>query len=727
MTGNEPRTQAIYEITNREPVEAKAPEKLEDIWASHVFSLSKMQATLPKSVFKSLKETIKTGKKLDHSVADAVAGAMRDWAMSMGAMYYAHVFYPLTGGTAEKHDGFISPQSDGGVISEFSGKLLIQGEPDGSSFPNGGIRDTFEARGYTGWDVTSPAYILENEMGATLCIPTVFVSWTGEALDKKTPLLRSIAVVDKAANRVLKLLGNTDVAAVNSSCGAEQEYFLIDANFANARPDLLLAGRTLFGKAPAKGQQFDDHYFGAIPPRVQAYMHDVETRLYKLGIPAKTSHNEVAPGQFEIAPVFESANVASDHQQQIMTTLRDTAADHGFLCLLHEKPFAGINGSGKHVNWSIGNSTQGNLLDPGDTPEENLQFLAFCGAVIRGVHLYGPLMRAVIATASNDHRLGANEAPPAIMSVYLGSQLEDIFNQIKDGKLTGSSHKGEMNLGVDVLPPLTKDAGDRNRTSPFAFTGNRFEFRAVGSSQSVSGPLIALNTMMADSLNWIADQLDAKIGSDSSAEDIGSAVQSILKDVMDKHGAAVFGGNGYSDEWHKEAVEQRGLLNIPTTADALPYLKDSSIAELFKNTGVLSPTELESRFEVYAEQYVLSIEVEAKLVIDMAKTLIYPAVMRHLSEAAGAVANLSDIGIDVDKTPVEKVAGLAKSLLDGANELEGAIAKHDFGSTEEHMSYCAETIRGIMDSIRETADTLEGEIADDLWPLPTYEEMLFIK
>ena len=727
MTGNESRTQAIYEITNREPIEAKAPEKLEDIWASHVFSLSKMQATLPKNVFKSLKETIKTGKKLDPSVADAVAGAMRDWAMSMGAMYYAHVFYPLTGGTAEKHDGFISPQGDGGIISEFSGKLLIQGEPDGSSFPNGGIRDTFEARGYTGWDVTSPAYILENEMGATLCIPTVFVSWTGEALDKKTPLLRSIAVVDKAANRVLKLLGNTEVASVNSSCGAEQEYFLVDANFANARPDLLLAGRTLFGRPPAKGQQFDDHYFGAIPPRVQAYMHDVETRLYKLGIPAKTSHNEVAPGQFEIAPVFESANVASDHQQQIMTTLRDTAADHGFLCLLHEKPFAGINGSGKHVNWSIGNSTQGNLLDPGDTPEENLQFLAFCGAVIRGVHLFGPLMRAVIATASNDHRLGANEAPPAIMSVYLGSQLEDIFNQIKDGKLTGSSHKGVMNLGVDVLPPLSKDPGDRNRTSPFAFTGNRFEFRAVGSSQSVSGPLIALNTMMADSLSWVADQLEAKIGSDSSAEDVGNAVQAILKDVMDKHGAAVFGGNGYSDEWHKEAVEQRGLLNIPTTADALPYLKDSSIVELFESTGVLSPTELESRFEVYAEQYVLSIEVEAKLVVDMAKTVIYPAVMRHLSESAGTVANLSDIGIDVDKSPVEKVAGLAKTLLEGANELDSAIAKHDFGSTEEHMTYCAETIRGMMNSVREAADALEGEIADDLWPLPTYEEMLFIK
>ena len=728
MTGNESRVQAIYEITNKEPIESKAPQKLEDIWASHVFSLSKMQASLPKDTFKSLKKTIKTGEPLDPAVADAVAGAMRDWAISMGARFYAHVFYPLTGLTAEKHDGFISPQSDGGIISEFSGKLLIQGEPDGSSFPNGGIRDTFEARGYTGWDVTSPAYILESELGATLCIPTVFVSWTGEALDKKTPLLRSIAVVDKAANRMLKLLGNTDIASVNSSCGAEQEYFLVDTHFSNARPDLLMAGRTLFGKAPAKGQQFDDHYFGAIPPRVQSFMHEVEETLYKLGIPAKTSHNEVAPGQFEIAPVFESANVASDHQQQIMTTLKDVAKKHGFMCLLHEKPFAGINGSGKHVNWSIGNSTQGNLLDPGDTPEENLQFLAFCGAVIRGVHLYGPLMRAVIATASNDHRLGANEAPPAIMSVYLGSQLEDIFNQIKDGKLTGSSHKGVMNLGVDVLPPLSKDAGDRNRTSPFAFTGNRFEFRAVGSSQSVSGPLITLNTMMADSLNWMSDQLESKLsGGGDGGGDVGEAVQAVLKDIMDKHGAAVFGGNGYSEEWHTEAVEQRGLKNIPTTADALPYLKDPSIKTLFESTGVLSPTELESRFEVYAEQYILSIEVEARLACDMAKTLIYPAAMRYLSESAGAIANLSDIGVEMDKAPVEKVAELAKALLDGASELESAIAKHDFSATEDHMNYCANTVRGMMDKVREAADTLEGEIADDLWPLPTYEEMLFIK
>ena len=513
MSGNELRAQAIANITNRQPLPLKTPGRLEDLWARDVFTLAKMQECLPKAVFKSLYKTVKTGATLDVSVADVVAVAMKDWAIAKGALYYSHVFYPLTNATAEKHDGFISVQGDGSVISEFAGKVLVQGEPDGSSFPNGGIRSTFEARGYTAWDVTSPAFVMETDNGVTLCIPTVFVSWTGEALDKKTPLLRSNAAMSKAATRVLKLLGHTDVATVNSSCGAEQEYFLVDANFASVRPDLLLAGRTLFGKSPAKGQQFDDHYFGAIPERVQVFMQDVEERLYRLGIPAKTRHNEVAPGQFEIAPFFEAANVASDHQQLMMTLLRNTAKKHGFVCLLHEKPFAGINGSGKHVNWSVGNPTQGNLLDPGDTPHSNAQFLVFCGAVIRGVHKYGPLLRAVIATASNDHRLGANEAPPAIISIYLGTQLQDVFDQIASGEVTGSASKGVMNLGVDTLPLFPKDPGDRNRTSPFAFTGNRFEFRAVGSGQSVSGPLVAMNTIMADSLDWMADQLEAKLSS----------------------------------------------------------------------------------------------------------------------------------------------------------------------------------------------------------------------
>ena len=722
--GYEPRTQAIYQITHREPIAVKPPELLEDMWAEDVFSLSKMQACLPKRVFKSLKKTIQSDAKLDPSIADIVASAMKDWAVSKGALYYAHVFYPMTNATAEKHDGFISIESDGTVISEFSGKTLIKGEPDGSSFPNGGIRSTFEARGYTAWDVTSPAYVMETDNGVTLCIPTVFVSWTGEALDKKIPLLRSIGAMNKSATQVLKLLGYDDVARVNSSCGAEQEYFLVDAAFANSRPDLLLAGRTLFGKIPPKGQQFDDHYFGAIPERVQVFMQEVERRMYRLGIPAKTRHNEVAPGQFEIAPIFEPADAAADHQQLIITILRNTAKKHGFVCLLHEKPFAGINGSGKHVNWSVSNSTQGNLLNPGDTPHENLQFLTFCGAIIRGVHKYGPLLRAVVATASNDHRLGANEAPPAIMSVYLGSQLEDIFEQIQKGEVTGCKPSDIMDLGVETVPTFMKDSGDRNRTSPFAFTGNRFEFRAVGSHQSVAGPLIAMNTILADSLDWIANKLESDL---SKGTDLKTAVFGILKEIMDEHGAVVFGGDGYSEEWHKMAVEERGLPNLPTTADALPVLKEKYIEELFEKTGVLSPRELESRFEVYAEQYILSIEVEAKLVLDMAKTKIYPAAVKYVSELSATISNLKALSIDFNPESAKKIASLANGMMEATSKLESAMTREDFSSTEEHMQYFAKTIRSLMDEVRNYADALEGEVADDLWPLPKYQEMLFIK
>ncbi len=724
MSGNALRSQAIRQITEREKMPSKLPSRLEELWAVDVFTLSKMQACLPKDVFKSLKKTIKEGNKLDISVAGVVAAAMKDWAISKGALYYSHVFYPMTNITAEKHDGFISPQGDGSVITEFTGKLLVQGEPDGSSFPNGGIRNTSAARGYTAWDVTSPAYVMETDNGVTLCIPTVFVSWTGEALDKKTPLLRSNAAVSKSAIRLLKLLGNSEVAPLNSSCGAEQEYFLVDTHFANARPDLLMTGRTLFGLSSAKGQQFEDHYFGAIPERVQVFMQDVEERLYRLGIPAKTRHNEVAPGQFEIAPVYEAANVASDHQQMIMTLLRMVAKKHGLTCLLHEKPFAGINGSGKHVNWSIGNSTQGNLLDPGETPHENIQFLMFCGAVIRGVHKYGPLMRAAIATASNDHRLGANEAPPAIISVYLGSQIEEVFNQIKAGKVTGVPEGGLMKLGVATLPEFDKDAGDRNRTSPFAFTGNRFEFRAVGSSQSVSGPLVCLNTILADSLDWMSDALEAELGKGTKSD---AACMAVLKTVMDQHGAVIFGGNGYSEEWHKEAVESRGLLNLPTTADALPFLKEKSIVALFEKSGVLSPAELESRFEVYSEQYVKVIEMEASLVISMAKTSIYPAAVRYLGELAGSIAAAKSAGLDLDKTTAEAVASSIKSMSDKVAELEKALEKEGFADTEAHMNHSARVIRPLMDSVREFGDALESEVADDLWPLPKYQEMLFIK
>jgi glutamine synthetase len=718
------RVQAISQVTDRKPLPSKIPQRLEALWATDVFTLSKMQASLPKDVFKSVKNTILTGGKLDVSIASAVAAAMKDWATSKGALYYAHVFYPMTNATAEKHDGFISVQSDGSVITEFTGKVLVQGEPDGSSFPNGGLRSTFEARGYTAWDVTSPAYVMETDNGVTLCIPTVFISWTGEALDKKTPLLRSISSMSKAATRVLKLLGHTEVAPVNSSCGAEQEYFLVDAHFAHSRPDLLLTGRTLFGKPAAKGQQFDDHYFGAIPERVQVFMQEVEERMYRLGIPAKTRHNEVAPGQFEIAPFFEAANVASDHQQLIMTLLKSTAKKHGFVCLLHEKPFAGINGSGKHVNWSVGNATQGNLLDPGDTPHANMQFLLFCGAVIRGVHKYGALLRAVVATASNDHRLGANEAPPAIISVYLGSQLEKVFDQISQGRIEGSDAPGLMDLGVDTLPVFPKDPGDRNRTSPFAFTGNRFEFRAVGSNQSVSGPLVAMNTILADSLTWVADNLESRM---KAGEDLNTAAQGVLKEIMDKHRNVIFGGNGYSPEWHKMAVEERGLANLRTTADALPVLKADYIEELFTRMGVFTPVELESRFDVYAEQYLLAIEVEAKLVVSMAKTIIYPAAVRYLSELSLAIANAAAIGIEIDKESAQTVSNLIKLLMDGVSKLSAAIAKQDFASIEEHMQYSAQTIRPLMDQVREYADTLEGEVADNFWPLPTYQEMLFVK
>ncbi|MCW8942630.1 MAG: glutamine synthetase III, partial [Gammaproteobacteria bacterium] len=671
-----------------------------------------------------LKQTIKTGSELDPTVADAVAAAMKDWAIKKGALYFSHVFYPLTGLSAEKHDGFIMPDSDGAAITEFTGSLLVKGEPDGSSFPNGGIRGTFEARGYTAWDVTSPAYIMNTDNGKTLCLPTVFISWTGEALDKKTPLLRSNAAMDKAARRVLSLLGETDIAPVNSSCGAEQEYFLVDAAFANARPDLLLAGRTLFGAPAAKGQEFDDHYFGAIPARVQVFMQDFEDKLYKLGIPAKTHHNEVAPGQFEIAPYFEAANIAADHQQLMMTLLKSTAKKHGFVCLLHEKPFAGINGSGKHVNWSVGNSTQGNLLDPGSTPHENLNFLLFCGAVIRGVHKFGPLLRAVIASAGNDHRLGANEAPPAILSVYLGDQLEKVFQDIKDGKVTVGEDGGEMDLGLSQILKFERDPGDRNRTSPFAFTGNRFEFRAVGSSQSVSGPLVAMNTMLADSLNWIAEKLEAELNGGTSQAD---AVVKVLKELMTEHGNAVFGGDGYSSEWHEAAVKERGLKNIPTTADALPALREASVKKLFADTGVLSPVELESRFEVYAEQYVLSIEVEAKLVIDMAKTSIYPVAMSYLSGLAKTGKRMAKMKIDLDNSTAETVAAEVNAMMSAVSKLSEAMEKEDFASTEEHMQFCANVIRSLMDEVRAHADALEAEVSDELWPLPKYQEMLFIK
>lgn len=724
MSGNEYRLQAVNEITNGGAFEAEMTESLNSIWACDVFNLATMEEKLSKAAFKAMKKTVQTGAELEPGTADVVAMAMKDWAMAKGAKFFSHIFYPMTNATAEKHDGFIITSPEGNAITEFTGSLLIKGEPDGSSFPNGSLRMTNAARGYTAWDPTSPAYIMHTANGATLMIPSVFMSWTGEALDKKIPLLRSNAAMNKAAQKVLSLMGETEIATLNSSCGAEQEYFLVDENFANARPDLLLAGRTLFGAAPAKGQQFDDHYFGAIPERVQVFMQDFEDKLYRLGIPAKTHHNEVAPGQFEIAPYFESANIAADHQQLLMTVMKTTAKAHGFMALLHEKPFAGVNGSGKHVNWSVGNATQGNLLDPGNTPEKNLNFLLFCGAVIRGVHQFGPLLRAVIATASNDHRLGANEAPPAILSVYLGDQLEKVFMDIKEGNLTPTECGGEMDLGLSQILTFKRDPGDRNRTSPFAFTGNRFEFRAVGSSQSVSGPLVAMNTILADSLDWVASKLEAAL---SSGSDQTTAVIEVLRTLMLEHGSVVFGGDGYSEEWHRAAVEERGLKNLPTTADALPELLTDSVVSLFKNTGVLTPVELKSRYEVYSEQYILSIEVEAKLVVEMATTSIYPAAMQYLSELTGTISASSGLGISVDTSTAQAIATNSNAMMETVEKLSAALESHDFASTEAHMDYCVDTLRPLMDEARVYADKLETLTASSYWPLPKYSEMLFIK
>jgi len=724
MSGNSNRLQAIDNITNQAPMGLGKTKPLDKIWATDVFNLAKMENALSKKAFKAIKKTIQKGAALDTDIAEIIAAAMKEWAMSKGAKFFSHIFYPMTNATAEKHDGFIITDPNGKAITEFTGGLLVKGEPDGSSFPNGDIRQTNAARGYTAWDPTSPAYIMHTDNGATLMIPSVFISWTGEALDKKVPLLRSNKAMNESAQRVLSLMGEKKIAPLNSSCGAEQEYFLVDENFANSRPDLLLTGRTLFGAAPAKGQQFDDHYFGAIPERVQVYMQDVEDQLYRLGIPAKTHHNEVAPGQFELAPYFEAANVAADHQQLTMTVFKITAKKHGFVCLFHEKPFAGINGSGKHVNWSVGNPTQGNLLDPGKTPHENLNFLLFCGAVIRGVHLFGPLLRAVIATAGNDHRLGANEAPPAILSVYLGEQLEQIYKDIQDGKVTVNADGGLMDVGLSQIVPFSRDAGDRNRTSPFAFTGNRFEFRAVGSAQSVSGPLVAMNTILADSLDWIADQLEAKFANGKAETD---AVLEVIKDLMDMHGNAVFGGDGYSSEWHKMAVEDRGLKNLPTSADALPYFKDDAIKELFASTGVLTPTELESRYNVYSEQYITTVEMEANLVVEMAKTSIYPTAMTYLAELATTNASMSAMGIDLDKSVAETVATEANAMIAAVGKLTEAIAVHDFDDTDAHMQHCAGSLLPLMLEIRGHADALEAEISDELWPLAKYREMLFIK
>jgi glutamine synthetase len=723
LSGNAVRLQAINNVEAYVPpaISFVAGEEPGEVFGSNVFSKAVMQQRLPKSVFKSVVATIEKGAKLDPAVADAVASAMKDWALEKGATHYAHVFYPLTGLTAEKHDSFLEPIGDGATLAEFAGKTLIQGEPDASSFPSGGLRNTFEARGYTGWDVTSPAYILENPNGNTLCIPTVFVSMTGEALDHKTPLLRSQQAMGEHAERILKLFGHTNFDHIVSFCGPEQEYFLVDRHFFLARPDLINSGRTLFGAKPPKGQEFDDHYFGAVPERVLGFMMDTERELFKLGIPAKTRHNEVAPGQFEIAPMFERANIASDHQQLLMTTFKTIAKKHGMECLFHEKPFAGVNGSGKHVNFSLGNGQFGSLLVPGDTPHENAQFLVFCAAVIRAVHKFGGLLRVSVASATNDHRLGANEAPPAIISIFLGDQLADVFEQIAKGAATSSKGKGSMIIGVDTLPVLPTDPGDRNRTSPFAFTGNRFEFRAPGSMQTVAAPMVTINTIMADSLDYIATILEKAV---ADGTDFDKAVQQLLTDIITEHGAVVFNGDGYSDNWQTEAAA-RGLPNLKTTLDALPELIKPEALELFEKYKVFNDREMHSRYEVGLEQYALTIHVEAKLSLELGSTVVLPAALRYQTEIAQNVATLKAAGMEPSTTLLEEVSAPIADLVNALADLKKAIESDSATSAMEEAQH-AQGLLPAMDAVRGAADVLEGMVADDLWPLPTYQEMLYI-
>ena len=724
MSGNAARLQAIKDVEAYVPpaVSFTDTETPGEVFGENVFSKAVMQKRLPKSVYKSVIATIEHGVKLDPIVADAVASAMKDWALEKGATHYAHVFYPLTGLTAEKHDSFLEPLADGTALAEFAGKTLIQGEPDASSFPSGGLRNTFEARGYTGWDVTSPAYVLENPNGNTLCIPTVFVSMTGEALDHKTPLLRSQQAMGGHAKRILALFGHEKPDNIVSFCGPEQEYFLVDRHFYLARPDLINAGRTLFGAKPPKGQEFDDHYFGAIPDRVLGFMMDTERELFKLGIPAKTRHNEVAPGQFEVAPMFERGNVASDHQQLLMTTFKSLARKHGMECLFHEKPFDGVNGSGKHVNFSLGNGELGSLLVPGDTPHQNAQFLVFCAAVIRAVHKYSGLLRASVASATNDHRLGANEAPPAIISIFLGDQLADVFEQLANGPATSSKSKGQMVIGVDTLPVLPTDPGDRNRTSPFAFTGNRFEFRAPGSLQTVASPMMTINTIMAEALDHCATALETAV---AEGTEFDTAVHDLLKAIITEHGAVVFNGDGYSEKWQLEAAE-RGLPNLRTTLDALPELISEPAMELFEKYQVFNHREMHSRYEIGLEHYAKTVGVEARLTLELGSTQILPAAVRHQTEMATNVGALRAAGVEVDTAALEEVSGYVSELRAALAGLRGAVDGDAGESTLAEAEYARDALLPAMDAVRSVADRLEGVVADDLWPLPTYQEMLFI-
>ena len=685
-----------------------------NVYGENVFSVAVQRQRLPKGVFRQLEATIAKGDPLEPALADSVASAMREWAMERGATHYTHWFQPLTGSTAEKHDSFYGPTGDGNALAEFSGKELIQGEPDASSFPSGGIRSTFEARGYTAWDPSSPAFILENPNGALLCIPTAFTSWSGEALDNKIPLLRSMDALSRSAIRALSLLGDTGASHVFTTVGPEQEYFLIDEQYFFERPDLVITGRTLFGAKPPKGQELDDHYFGSIPERVLACMLETEQELARLGVPIKTRHNEVAPAQYEVAPIFENSNVGSDHQQLTMQIMQNVARRYGLVCLLHEKPFAGVNGSGKHNNWSMGTDTGINLLEPGETPHENLLFLFFCAAVIQAVNKHQQLLRASVAAAGQDHRLGANEAPPAIISVFLGAELEKVFGAIESGSGDAATPQAYLEMGASVLPRLPLHGGDRNRTSPFAFTGNKFEFRALGSSMSLSMPNTVLNTTVAEAIDALSDKLDAATSGGASIEE---AVLDVVKSTWTENKRIVFSGDNYSDEWHAEA-EKRGLANLRQSPDALPWYIEPSTIEVFERYEVLSERELHSRYEVAVEQYVTTINIEAETAASIARTMLLPAAVRWLG-------TLKEVGVE---KLVAESQGLVDEFVERIFELEAANLGHpEDAELLDEAKYVQTEVLSAMRAVREVADKLERIVPDDLWPLPKYSEILFIK
>ncbi len=695
-------------------------DNIKEIFASMVFNDSVMREKLPKDTYKSLIKTIEDGKELDITVANVVANAMKDWAIEKGATHFTHWFQPMTGITAEKHDSFITPVGSGDVIMEFSGKELIKGEPDASSFPSGGLRATFEARGYTAWDPTSYAFIKDD----TLCIPTAFCSFGGEALDKKTPLLRSMKAVSDQAVRVLRLFGN-NTARVVSTVGAEQEYFLIDKKLFEKRKDLVITGRTLFGAKPPKGQEMDDHYFGSIKPRVKAFMAELDRELWKLGILAKTEHNEAAPAQHELAPIFGTTNLATDHNQLTMEIMKKVAGRHGLVCLLHEKPFEGVNGSGKHNNWAIATNEGVNLFEPGETPAENAQFLLFLCAVIAAVDDYQDLLRISVASAGNDHRLGAHEAPPAIISMFLGDELTAILDSIENGTPYDVHKKSVIEIGSDVLPKFPRDTTDRNRTSPFAFTGNKFEFRSLGSSHSISGPNLTLNTIVAEELSVIADNLEAAV---SRGEDFNKAVGALIKSIYKKHKRIIFNGNNYSEDWIKEA-EKRGLLNLPTTPDAFPYFVSEKNIRMYSKHGVFTEMEMRSRDEIHMENYCKIMNIEALTMLDIAKKQIIPAVVKYkkeLLETIAARTEFVDCDVSVEKTLANCIGKLTKELYEGIEALDGAICEsHGIESHYDLMIFIRDIIIPAMDKVRASADKLETTVGEDYWPFPTYDALLF--